>query len=81
MVSGQHHHVSPRYPHQFAAHAAWLEDHRRLSNEELVHFTRGLALRHPVSRNWKGYWQRNTLAHNAARKREPINPQFICQSL
>lgn len=58
MVSGQHHHVSPRYLHKYAAHAAWLEDHRRLDNGALVHAALGLALWHPVSRNWKGYWQR-----------------------
>ena len=57
MVAGQHHHVSPRYLHQYAAHAAWLEDHRRLDNGSKVHAALGLALRHPVSRNWKGYWQ------------------------
>ena len=58
MVSGQHHHVSPRHLHQYAAHAAWLEDHRRTDNGGLVHHALGLALKHPVSRNWKGYWQR-----------------------
>jgi hypothetical protein len=58
MVDGQHHHVSPRYLSQYANHAAWLEDHRRLDNGKLAHRALGLALRHPVSRNWKGYWQR-----------------------
>ena len=33
--SGQHHHVSPQYLHQYAAHAAWMEDHRRLDNGAL----------------------------------------------
>ena len=58
MVEGQHHGVSPRYLHQYAAHAAWMEDHRRLSNGALAHRALGLALAHPVSRDWKGYWQR-----------------------
>lgn len=58
MVSGQHHHVSPRYLYQYASHAAWLEDHRRLDNGALTKRALGLALAHPVSRNWKGYWQR-----------------------
>lgn len=58
MVDGQHHHVSPRYLHQYAVHAAWLEDHRRLDNGALAHRALGLALKHPVSRQWKGYWQR-----------------------
>lgn len=60
MVRGQHHHVSSRYLHQYAGHAAWLEDHRRESNGELAGRALGLAMVHPVSRQWKGYWQRNT---------------------
>lgn len=32
MVQGQHHHVSARYLHAYAEHAAWLEDHRALDN-------------------------------------------------
>jgi transposase-like protein len=58
MVAGQHHGVSARYLHAYAAHAAWLEDHRRLSNGALANRALGLALAHPVSREWKGYWQR-----------------------
>ncbi len=58
MVRGQHHHVSARYLHAYADHAAWLEDHRRLSNGALANRVAGLAMAHPVSRNWAGYWQR-----------------------
>lgn len=59
MVQGQHHRVSPKYLHQYAAHAAWLEDHRGLPNGELAGRVGDLTLAHPVSRNWKGYWQQN----------------------
>jgi hypothetical protein len=59
MVSGQHHHVSPRYLHQYAAHAAWLEDHRRHSNGANCHRVLGLALAHTISTNWSRYWQRS----------------------
>jgi hypothetical protein len=59
MVAGQHHHVSARYLHQYAAHAAWLEDHRRRSNGDNCHRILGLALAHPHSRDWRGYWQRS----------------------
>lgn len=62
MVNGQHHAVSPQYLHQYAAHSAWLEDHRRLSNGAIAHRALGLALGHKVSRNWKGYWQRGLVA-------------------
>lgn len=59
MVRGQHHYVSPQYLHQYAAHAAWLEDHRRLDNGALAHRALGLALGHKVSKSWSGYWQRS----------------------
>ncbi|MBI1394185.1 MAG: IS1595 family transposase [Alphaproteobacteria bacterium] len=58
MVGGQHHHVSGKYLHQYAAHAAWLEDHRRESNGALANRIVWNAVAAPVSRNWKGYWQR-----------------------
>ncbi|MBL8567166.1 MAG: IS1595 family transposase [Hyphomicrobiaceae bacterium] len=58
MVEGQHHHVSPQHLHAYASHAAWMEDHRREDNGTIVDRVTGLALAHPVSRNWKGYWQR-----------------------
>jgi len=58
MVEGQHHHVSPQHLHQYATHAAWMEDHRREDNGQLCQRALGLALAHPVSREWKGYWQR-----------------------
>jgi len=60
MVRGQHHHVSPRYLHQYAEHAAWMEDHRKLDNGAIAKRIVGLAMGHPVSRQWKGYWQRST---------------------
>lgn len=59
MIGGQHHHVSPQYLYQYASHAAWIEDHRGLDNGALCHRALGLAMAHPVSRVWKGYWQRN----------------------
>ncbi len=57
-MEAQHHHVSPQYLHQYASHAAWLEDHRRESNGALCKRALSLALAHSVSREWKGYWQR-----------------------
>jgi hypothetical protein len=58
MVSGQHHHVSHKYLYQYANHAAWCEDHRRRSNGGNAFALLGSSLNHPVSRVWKGYWQR-----------------------
>lgn len=58
MVEGQHHHVSPQYLHQYANHAAWLEDNRRTDNGTLAHVLVSNAMDAPVSRKWKGYWQR-----------------------
>jgi len=58
MVRGQHHFVSPKYLHQYAVHAAWLEDHRRESNGDLTMRVLGNAMAAPVSREFAGYWQR-----------------------
>ncbi|WP_127144918.1 IS1595 family transposase [Pelagibacterium montanilacus] len=58
MVTGQHHGVSPKYLHQYSAHAAWLEDHRRRDNGANAMAVVTNAMAHPVSRAWKGYWQR-----------------------
>ncbi len=57
-ITGQHHHVSPRYLAQYANEAAWREDHRRQDNGTQVGAMLGLSLVHPVSRAWAGYWQR-----------------------
>jgi transposase-like protein len=62
MVSGQHHFVSPKYLHQYANHAAWLEDHRRESNGDLTKRVVLNAMAAPVSRVFKGYWQRKAKA-------------------
>ncbi len=58
MVVGQHHHVSAVYLHQYANHAAWLEDNRRKDNGSLAFGLVQNAMGAPVSRAWKGYWQR-----------------------
>jgi hypothetical protein len=37
IIQGQHHGVSPHYLHQYANHAAWLEDNRHTDNGTLAH--------------------------------------------
>lgn len=58
MIRGQHHRVGTGCLSGYAAHAAWLEDHRRQSNGMLVARAIGSSLAAPVSRLWKGYWRR-----------------------
>lgn len=58
MIGGQHHWVDGRHLGAYAVHAAWLEDHRDQSNGALADRLIGKALAAPVSRGWKGYWQR-----------------------
>ena len=55
---GIHHHFSGRYLGAYAAEMAWREDNRRVSNGEQYLMAANAALAHPVSRQWKGYWQR-----------------------
>jgi len=59
MEIGTHHHVSGRYLQSYANEAAWREDNRRKPNGTLYLLTASAAMAHPVSREWKGYWQRN----------------------
>jgi transposase-like protein len=55
---GVHHHFAGRYLQAYANEMSWREDNRRVSNGELYLMATGAALAHPVSRQWKGYWQR-----------------------
>lgn len=58
MIGGQHLRVEGRYLGAYAVHAGWLEDHRDESNGRLADRLICGALAVPVSRAWKGYWQR-----------------------
>jgi hypothetical protein len=55
---GIHHHIAGPYLAAYATEMAWREDNRRVSNGEQFLMATGAALAHPVSRQWKGYWQR-----------------------
>jgi hypothetical protein len=55
---GTHHHMAGRYLGAYAAEMSWREDHRRVSNGGQYLAVTAAALAHPVSRQWKGYWQR-----------------------
>lgn len=54
---GIHHRIGDHLD-QYASEMAWREDRRRVSNGEQSHEVVTLALHHPVSRQWAGYWQR-----------------------
>lgn len=56
---GTHHRISGRYLGSYAREMAWREDHRRQPNGALLMLVAAAAAGHPVSRQWKGYWQRN----------------------
>jgi len=55
---GQHHHISGKYLLAYAVEMAWREDSRRMPNGAQHEAATGAALAHPLSRQWKGYWQR-----------------------
>jgi len=55
---GIHHRIAGAYLANYAAEMAWREDNRRVSNGEQYLMAVNAALAHPVSRQWKGYWQR-----------------------
>ena len=55
---GIHQHISGKYLSAYAHEMAWREDHRRISSGEQYLVLVNSTLVHPVSRQWKGYWQR-----------------------
>jgi ribosomal protein L37AE/L43A len=59
---GIHHRISGRYLHQYANEMAWREDHRRAANGMQWRSVTGAALHHPMSKVWRGYWQRSAAA-------------------
>lgn len=56
--AGHFHHLSGPYLAAYSREMAWREDHRRMSNGEQYLTVANAALAHPVSRQWRGYWQR-----------------------
>jgi transposase-like protein len=59
---GTHHHIAGPYLGAYAAEMAWRENNRRASNGEQFLMASKAVLAHPVSRNWKGYWQKSKIA-------------------
>lgn len=58
---GTHHHISGRYLQSYANEMAWREDHSRESNGAQYLMAVTAALTSPVSRDWKGYWQKKAV--------------------
>jgi transposase-like protein len=59
---GIHHSVAGPYLAAYAGEMGWREDARKVSNGgQFLRITRAAAV-HPVSRQWKGYWQRRRRA-------------------
>ena len=56
---GTHHHISGRYLASYASEMAWREDRRRIANGAQFQSIAGSAITHPMSRNWRRYWQRS----------------------
>lgn len=55
---GTHHHIAGKYLAAYASEMAWREDNRRVSNGGQFAQIVAAAMEAPVSRQWKGYWQR-----------------------
>ena len=56
---GIHHHIAGPYLNAYASEMAWREDNRRVSNGLQYLAMTNSALKHPVSQQWCGYWQRS----------------------
>jgi hypothetical protein len=62
---GIHHRIAGPYLAAYAREMAWRENNRRISNGEQYLMATDSALQHPVSRQWKGYWQRAQVVRQA----------------
>lgn len=58
MEIGTHHHIAGRYLYSYASEACWRENARRVDNGSQAMTLTAAAMDAPVSRSWKGYWQR-----------------------
>jgi len=56
---GTHHRIGGQYLGRYASEMAWREDHRREPNGAQFKAIAGLAINHPVSSDWRRYWQRS----------------------
>src|SRR5258708_2562246 len=56
---GIHHHFAGPYLNAYADEMAWREDNRRISNGVQYLAVIDAVSKHPVSKQWKGYWQRS----------------------
>lgn len=61
-IKGIYHHIARAYTDNYVAEIAWRETNRRISNGEQFLTIVAAGLHHPVSRQWKGYWQRHLRA-------------------
>lgn len=55
---GTHHRIAGSYLEAYANEISWREDRRRYPANENYEELLRIATHHPVSRQWKGYWQR-----------------------
>lgn len=58
MEVGTHHHIAGPNLNAYAGEASWREDNRRVANGAQAGKVGVAAMEAPVSRQWKGYWQR-----------------------
>jgi transposase-like protein len=59
---GVHHRISGKRLSPYASEMAWREDNRRVPNGAQFNAIASMALKYPMSREWRGYWQRNKVA-------------------
>lgn len=60
--NGSFHHIAGPHLAEYANELSWREDRRRYSNKENYEAILLEATHHPISRKWKGYWQRRKAA-------------------
>jgi transposase-like protein len=55
---GTYHSIAGKYLNMYAAEMSWRENNRRRSNGEQYLMVSDATINSPISRHWKGYWQK-----------------------
>jgi transposase-like protein len=71
LARGVHYRVYGKNLDLYAEEAAWRDDYRRLDNAEQLRHVLHAITHQPISRRWKGYWQRWEQSGAERRNRKP----------
>ena len=73
---GVHHHIAGPYFGAYLDENAWRDNRKRNSNADQYEALISAAASHPVSRQWKGYWQRRKATEQTPSSVPKVRPDM-----